>query len=144
MDLDVTDIGAIAVSKTLLQPAKRFFFLIQAEVQHGPSVRDHFAMLSYFFKLSQCLLCCILVARFRFSCGKKRQHEWIVRELPCFFVLANCSGEIAFRLENKTEIVMRVEEFRIEFERFSKLRDRFIVATGVIKGIAKVGIDNWR
>src|SRR5262249_2958510 len=67
---DVTDVRAVAIGKSLLQPVKRLFVLAQAKIEHGSAIRDAFTTLTDPVEFGQCLFSRVFVAGLRFGGGK--------------------------------------------------------------------------
>src|SRR6476661_454436 len=126
IDFDPADVQTIAFIKTLFEPAQRFLLVVQAEIKKRSPIAEPLAVLPYLSELGQHSPRRILAARVCFRCGAQRRHKWIVAQLPGFLVFGNRTGKIAHYLKNNAEIIMRVEESRIDREGLAQLRNRLV------------------
>src|SRR5882724_10805366 len=78
IDLDPTDVGAVAFLEILFKPAQRFIFIVQAEIKQSAQVAKHLAVLTHLIEITQHSQCGILVTSLSFSRSAQRRHKCVV------------------------------------------------------------------
>src|SRR5262245_358632 len=144
LNIDPAEIRAVPIGVTLLERAKRFFFVTDSEVDEGAVIGQSLPVWMDFVELGERLLRDGLVTHFRFSHHEKGQMQWVAAQLSGLFELRDRAGQITFRLQDHAQNLPRIKKTRIELDRFLRLCHRFVVTAGVIQRISTISVDNGR
>src|SRR6266480_4348896 len=75
---DPADVGAVAFLVTLVEPAERFIFIVQAEIKQSTQVADYLTVLTYLIELAQHSTRGILITRVSSGLSAQHRHIYIV------------------------------------------------------------------
>jgi hypothetical protein len=110
LNIDPAEIRAVAVGVALLEPAKRFFFVTDGEVNEGAIVSQSLPVWMHFGELGERLLGDIFVTHFRFSHDEKGQMQRVAAQLSGLVELCNRARQITFRLQDHAQNLPRIKK----------------------------------
>ena len=143
-NIDPAEVRAVAVGVALFQPAKRFFFVTDGEIDERTVVSQSLPILIHFVELGEGLLRDVFVAHFILATREKGQMQRVAAQLPGLFELCDRARQITFRLQDHAQNLARIKKARIELDRFLRLCNRFVVTAGVVQRKSTIRVDNGR